>query len=1325
MKDSKCIVPMCLALLVLGSASPASTQAAPTGTAFTYQGRLQDGTNAATGSYDLRFAIYDAASGGNQVGLTLTNSAAGVTNGLFTAMLDFGSNLFTGQALWLESAARTNGTGVFALLPPREPLTPAPYALYAPQAGNARSVAGAAVSAPNLNTTTGPGAGQVLSYDGASLTWTSLSGTMLAPGSVDASALAPGAVSQLGTPNGVDRWAVQVANDGALGIGTTAPLAGLDIVTSPTYPAPLVMLEAANGDGVYTNLGGANCVAAYGQRVAIGAATPGGVTLLDCSQSPPVMQAEWYEGMLLRIPNPNHPDVEPLLLSQVAGVALSADLLAAAALGDNAVVLFSVSDPANLGLVAQIKDGVGGFDHLAGASAVGLAGHLLAVAAAADSAVTIVDVTDPTNPQPAAVLLQGVAGYSHLAAPVSVALSGNLLAIGSLSSNAVTLVDVSGPTNPLKLAEIVQGIGSFQKLHAVTSVALASNLLAIAAFGDNTVTLVDVSQPQTPRFLAALQDGVGGVSTLGGARSVTLSGNRLAVGAYQDNAVTVFDVADPVHPQVLSQARDGVAGAHYLGGVMGVDFVGDEVAVAAKNDSAFTLLGWWNQHISLVSEGWMGVGTEHPVAPLDVVGNLVVEDAQRVNINAQDVELGEYNRATGRDALALGREGVSEGLASLAAGYGARASGRAALALGDHTLAVGDGSVAIGSRAQALHGGSFVWADSVGGPYPSSGINQFLIRATGGVGINTNAPGGAALNVNGPIFTTNITCSGNPLTIGTTDGQPLEIRVGNSRALQVKAAPTDVRNAGMVNFVGGASVNYMAPGTYASVIVGGGAVLLGGYPYTNSVSADFSFLGGGMQNTIERGTFSFLGGGSDNTEGGDFSFLGGGQDNSLLSESSFLGGGEDNFIYSAAADSFLGGGWGNEIYPGATESVLAGGEWNWIGTNSDHSTLTGGFSNGIWGEATCSCLAGGRFNRLEASCASLGGGEWNSIDSPAVDHSVLGGGEWNRITGYAGHSLLGGGQYNIISGEATNACLVGGSNNAVCALGSVLGGGRNNQIGSWREPVGEASDHSLLGGGEGNLISLATHACLMGGSSNLLAAAPYSVLAGGRGNQILTNSDGSVIGGGTGNLAAGSRSLVAGGHNNCATNWYATVAGGAWNTAGGQGSFAAGRAARALDDGSFVWNCDWMNALASTGANQFLARASGGFSFYTSTSGGATLAPGSGSWTSMSDRNAKENITLVDPQAVLAKVVELPVSTWNYQAQNPAIRHLGPMAQDFKAAFGLGETDTGITSVDADGVALAAIQGLNQKLKQKDAEIQSLQQRIEALEKLVSQIAGQ
>ena len=101
------------------------------GTAFTYQGRLNDGGTPASGAYDLTFAVFDAASIGAQVGATLTNAAVAVSNGLFTVTLDFGAGIFTGPDRWLEIGVATNGDGGFVTLSPRQALLPAPYAIYA------------------------------------------------------------------------------------------------------------------------------------------------------------------------------------------------------------------------------------------------------------------------------------------------------------------------------------------------------------------------------------------------------------------------------------------------------------------------------------------------------------------------------------------------------------------------------------------------------------------------------------------------------------------------------------------------------------------------------------------------------------------------------------------------------------------------------------------------------------------------------------------------------------------------------------------------------------------------------------------------------------------------------------------------------------------------------------------------------------------------------------------------------------------------------------------------------------------------------------------
>jgi hypothetical protein len=178
------------------------------------------------------------------------------------------------------------------------------------------------------------------------------------------------------------------------------------------------------------------------------------------------------------------------------------------------------------------------------------------------------------------------------------------------------------------------------------------------------------------------------------------------------------------------------------------------------------------------------------------------------------------------------------------------------------------------------------------------------------------------------------------------------------------------------------------------------------------------------------------------------------------------------------------------------------------------------------------------------------------------------------------------------------------------------------------------------------------------------------------------------------------------------------------NVASGCYSFAAGNRACATNPGAFVWGDSTAAAIHSTASNQFIVRASGGVRFFSNAgaTAGVSLASGSGSWTTLSDRNSKENLQPVNAQNVLEKMATLPMNTWNYKSQDAAIRHIGPMAQDFKAAFGVGETDTGIATVDEEGVALAAIQGLNQKLNEKDAEIQDLKQSVADLKKMVQSL---
>jgi hypothetical protein len=235
------------------------------------------------------------------------------------------------------------------------------------------------------------------------------------------------------------------------------------------------------------------------------------------------------------------------------------------------------------------------------------------------------------------------------------------------------------------------------------------------------------------------------------------------------------------------------------------------------------------------------------------------------------------------------------------------------------------------------------------------------------------------------------------------------------------------------------------------------------------------------------------------------------------------------------------------------------------------------------------------------------------------------------------------------------------------------------------------------------------------GGLNNTASGNYSTVAGGATNTA--SSDTSTVGGGASNTASGSG---------------ATVAGGYVNTASGFLSFAAGYHAVASGNGSFAIAdaCCAGVQFPVFADNSFGARYTGGFTFASSvdlTTGffatGCQLFAGGGSWACSSDRDTKTAFDAIDPQSILQNVAGMPITRWRFQGEPDDVRHIGPMAQDFRAAFGLGHDDKSISMLDAQGVAFAAIQGLHhttqglhQAMQEKDREITDLKRKLQAIE---------
>ncbi len=426
-----------------------------------------------------------------------------------------------------------------------------------------------------------------------------------------------------------------------------------------------------------------------------------------------------------------------------------------------------------------------------------------------------------------------------------------------------------------------------------------------------------------------------------------------------------------------------------------------------------------------------------------------------------------------------------------------------------------------------------------------------------------------------------------------------------------------------------------------------------------------NIIGGYHDNAITYGVDgSVISGGGDegspNQISESYAAIGGGLANTVDSIYATISGGISNTIGTDSYDSFIGGGGKNTIATGGG-NVLVGGWENQIDDGWD-SVLGGGFANNLNGSFIT--LSGGQHNLVYAEGATVSGGITNTIDGSA-SYSVIGGGGYNHIAGTWANTISGG-YGNYIEGD-TNT-IAGGSWNAILA-----------------------SDNAFIGGGVLNTTYGAFSAITSGVTNTIEITGTYAAIGGGQGNTV--------------------------------SGWAGAIPGGADNTAAGAYSFAAGRNAQANHDGSFVWADSRADIeFQSLRDYQFRVRAAGGVEFQDgdgnwveflnndmiNTSTGAYLSSG-GAWTNASDVSLKENFSSIDTRAVLQKLAEVPTQSWNYKSESAEVRHIGPMAQDFYAAFGLGNTDKAISTVDADGVALAAIQGLYDITQEQAQTIDELQ----------------
>jgi hypothetical protein len=389
-------------------------------------------------------------------------------------------------------------------------------------------------------------------------------------------------------------------------------------------------------------------------------------------------------------------------------------------------------------------------------------------------------------------------------------------------------------------------------------------------------------------------------------------------------------------------------------------------------------------------------------------------------------------------------------------------------------------------------------------------------------------------------------------------------------------------------------------------------------------------------------------------------------------------------VASAAYSATLGGA---ENEACETSSAIGAGYDNQIGNAGgygNNSFIAGGVQNYL--ASTDSFIGAGTRNYVDGDQSFVGGGQSNQAVS---SYSAVGGGAYNSILAEGGGSFIGAGGYiDSITGTATFG-------NAITAPDGFIGAGDMNNLNGAQ---------GFIGSGNQNTID---------GSDGFIGAGEF--------NSIGSSASYASILGGNRNSATGEYASVLGGFGSTASGAYAIVAGGDADLAGGTLSFAAGYHAHATHNGTFAWS-DYVSGsatLADTAANQFLVRASGGVRLYSNEAltSGVMLAAGSGTWASLSDRNGKTDVLPLDDASVLARVSTLAVQTWRYKSER-GVRHVGPMAQDFYKAFGVGEDDRHITSIDEDGIALAAIKALEVRMRAVERENDRLRRQLYAMANL-------
>ncbi len=516
-------------LLLTAVALSASAQ----GTAFCYQGRLNDNGSPANGLYDVRFMVLDAPNNGNLLAGPVTNSATGVTNGLFAVTLDFGSKVFTGPDRWLELDVRTNDNGPFTTLLPLQPLLPMPYAIMANTASNLLGT----LPAAQLTGGTAP-----INITGSAASAT----TAMTAGSADSVAAAniSGTILNSSLPASPNFMGTVTATFFS-GNGTNLTSLNANNLASGTVPLARLPSVLTTNNSANLTIGGTNIVAPLTVLPAVPTAAIGSV---GTGWAPYCVAVAGryayvvnYDGDTLQVIDVSTPSA-PVVVGSVStgtesgpkSVAVAGRYAYVADYGDNGhnLQIFDVSNPSVPVSVGSVAAGY--------AESVVVSGHYAYVTGDGNP-LQIFDVSVPSAPVKVGSV-SGVGGTSIVVAGRYAYVVGYPNGIKQMS-----IFDVSNPSAP----GIVSSAGTISDPSSIAVAGRYAYVMSDSSQGVNTLQIFDVSNPSAPVSVGSAGAGNGW------AFSMAVSGRYAYVANYNANTLQIFDVSNPSAPVSVGSVGAG------------------------------------------------------------------------------------------------------------------------------------------------------------------------------------------------------------------------------------------------------------------------------------------------------------------------------------------------------------------------------------------------------------------------------------------------------------------------------------------------------------------------------------------------------------------------------------------------------------------------------------------------------------------------------------------------------------------------------------------------------------------------------------------------